>query len=387
MLRKGRGLSPARLKDKTAIREVIANAYNLSPSNATTSQIHNLLLGEIAKLPHSAPFIALRYAYCLTSSGEELTTLFQRRQELAGLLHKHPDTIIRYENQAIEHLAILLKDPSHSPQDPPTVNHLRLKQLDVQEKVIRQTATASLTGLLPIANHAPELVAYLERSTRPYLDTVISIKFLPSRRGKDWYRLEIGYSFRGVRDTFRLAIVTHSEDGEQLIAQGLIDEFHMLNDHKDPQREIRTTINTTRFTAHNRDNNTQKSFRFHELSPTEANTLLQSASQAPKDQCRFLEVSIPLEWQQENIRYEYQNAFNMRDDIHYAYWYAPSMMYLKKLTFDYSQFPLAPTWNFAVIPFLGNIAGESSRTPFSFVTRPNSWIMPGHGIALTWGDK
>lgn len=386
-LRKGRGLSPAKLEDKMAIRQVIANANNLSPNNATTSQIHSLFLAEIAKLPRSAPFTALRYAYCLIDDAKEASTLFQRRQELARLLHKHSDTIIRYENQAIEHFAILLKDLSHSPQDLPATTQPYAKQLDAQEKIIRQTATASLTGLLPIANYAPQLVAYLERSTRPYLDTTINIKFLPSRRGKDWYRLEVGYSFHGVRDTFRLAIVTRGEDGEHLIAEGLIDEFHMLNDHKDPQREIRTTINTTKFTAYNRDSNTRKSFRFHELSQAEAKTLLQSASQPPKDQCRFLEVSIPPEWQQENIRYEYQNAFNMRDDIHYAYWYAPSMMYLNKLTFDYSQFPLAPTWNFAVIPFLGNIAGESTRTPFSFTTHPNSWIMPGHGIALMWGDQ
>lgn len=382
-LRKGNGLSPAKLQGKASIQDVIARTHSNS-SSFTNSQIHNILLAEISHLPQGPASTALRYALCLDDTIQTRDTLFQRRRELADKLGKHPDTIIRYENQAIHTLALQLEEststvPPHPPQD--TNDH------QLQTKALHTAAVASLSGLLPIATHAPELVNYLEQSQRPYLEMNIDITFSPSPRGASWYRIETAYHFQGKRSAFRLAIVLDDEDGEYLIAQGLIDDFHKLNDHIDPKREIRTIINGSRFIAYDRMAATQKLLRFHELDPAEVSLLLQSVGKPLKSYSRFLEVTIPPRWQKENINYEYKSAFSLRDDIHYAYWYAPSMMFLKKITFDYSQFPGASSWNFIVMPFLGNITAESARTSHAFIARPNNWIMPGHGIALMWEAK
>lgn len=388
LLRKGRGLTPAKLHNKMLIRDIMSRTS--STHNPTNSQVHNLLLEEIAKLPKGPITTALHYALNIADPAKESSTLFQRRSELASLLNKHTDTIIRYENQAFHELALLLEERDSN--TPPTTSlkertRPQPSQITAQTKIIRSTATASLTGLLPIGPRGPELITYLEQSQRPYLEVDITITFLPSPRGPNWYRIETAYKFQGLRDAFRLAVVTNDEDGEHLIAQGLIDDFYKLNDHIDPKREIRGIINGSRFTAHDRTNNTQKLLRFRELSPTQTTLLLQSVEEPLNAHCTFLEVTIPLQWQREGIHYEYQSAFSLRDDIHYAYWYAPSMMFLKKLTFNYLEFPNASSWNFTVMPFLGAITSESIRTPHSFTARPNNWIMPGHGIALTWEPK
>ncbi len=128
----------------------------------------------------------------------------------------------------------------------------------------------------------------------------------------------------------------------------------------------------------------QKLFRFQELEQGQADRLLQSTGKPLKAHCRFIEVTIPPQWQAEDVVYEYKNVLNLRDDIHYAYWYAPSMMYLKKLVFDYSSFPNIESWNVVAMPFLGHVGRESTRGSHSFVVHSNSWIMPGHGVALMW---
>lgn len=392
LLRKGRGISSVKLHDKLVLREAIARAISIESGSITDGQVYSFLLMEIAKLPHTTTFTALRYALSLTDEEKVDHTLYQRRRRLSSLLGKHPDTIIRYENQAINDLAAKLEElartsTASAKQTDKASDHGTQKRLTARTAVIRDTAILNLSGLLPIASHAPELVRYLEQSQRPFLEVSIDVKFLPSGRGRDWYRLDVRYVFTGVRETFRLAVVTESQDGERLMTAGLIDEFHKLNDQIDPRQEIRTIINNSRFTAYNHATSKQKLFRFTQLDKALEDTLLQSVDKSLKNQCRFIEVAIPLEWQGEDVTYEYQSTFNLRDDIHYAYWYAPSMMYVKKLTFDYSNFPEIEKWNFVSMPFLGNISDGSTRDTYSLTVRPNSWIMPGHGIALTWEAK
>ena len=391
LLRKGHGISSVKLHDKLILREVIARAIGVENSSVTDSQVYSFLLMEIAKLPHTTAFTALRYSLSLTDEVKIDHTLYQRRRRLSPLLGKHPDTIIRYENQAINDIATRLEELAeafvNSTKQTDGTDGPTQKRLMVRTKVIRDTAVLNLSGLLPIANHAPELVHYLEQSQRPFLDVSIDVKFLSSSRGKDWYRLDVKYVFTGVRETFRLAVVIDSQDGERLMTAGLIDEFHKLNDQIDPRQEIRTIINNSRFTAHNHATSKQKLFRFTQLETSHEDALLQSVDKSLKNQCRFIEVTIPPEWQSEDVTYEYQSTFNLRDDIHYAYWYAPSMMYVKKLTFDYSNFPEIERWNFVSMPFLGNISDSSARDTYSLTVRPNGWIMPGHGIALTWEAK
>lgn len=391
-LRKGQGITLAKIHNTYTIQKTIARALGADSHSITNSQIYSFLLTEIAKLPHTMPYVALRNALGLADDTTHAKSLIERRNHLASHLDKHRDTIIRYENQAINDLSAKLEDLDKDAPDTsgplittskPTLH----KRLDVQNAIIRDTAISNLAGLLPLADRAPELVHALEQSRRPYLEVIIEIKFLPSSRGDNWYRLDVKYVFTGKRDTFRLAVVMDSEDGERLLTQGLIDDFHKLNDHIDPRQEIRTIINNSRFTAYNHASNTQKLLRFSELEPDQADVLLQATDSSLKAQCRFLEIDIPLEWQSDTTTYEYRSTFNLRDDIHYAYWYAPSMMYLKKLMFDYSEFPQVDTWNFVTMPFLGNVTSSSIRHDHTYIVRPNSWIMPGHGIALMWEAK
>lgn len=388
LLRKGQGISTAKLHSATLLRDIAAYANNVDSNSLTNSQVLNFLLTEITKLPHTPNFSALRYAFALEKEAKAYPTLSQRRKLLAQKLNKHPDTIIRYENQAIDELAARLQEaatkPEHTIRAFGTFPPAPSQDVSTQKNIMRDTAVLNIAGLLPVANRAPELVNYLEQSQRPYLEMNVEIKFLPSNRGKDWYRLEVKYTFSGMRDTFRLAIVIESEDGERLMTQGLVDDFYKLNNQIDPRQEIRSIINNSRFIAHNHTTHSQKLFRFHELAADRAHGLLESIGGPLKEQCRFLEIGIPLQWQNKDITYEYRSALNLRDDVHYAYWYAPSMMYLKKLVFDYSQFPRAHTWSFVVMPFLGNVAGESLRGDHTFTVRPNSWVMPGHGVALVW---
>lgn len=391
LLRKGHGISPAKLHNKLLLREIAAQATGVEDNSITDGQIYSFLLIEINKLPHTTAFTALRYALAVADETKIDNTLYQRRRRLASLLKKHPDTIIRYENQAIDDLIAqligLARNFTGSDKSPAS-NHLDSSKRSVTHTaIIRDTAILNLSGLLPIAGRAPELVQYLEQSQRPYLDVTVEVKFLPSSRGVDWYRLDIKYIFTGMRETFRLAVVIESHDGEQLMTAGLIDDFHKLNDRIDPRQEIRTIINNSRFTARNHTTSKQKMFRFLQLEPSHANTLLQSVDRSVKNPCRLIEVTIPPEWRGKDITYEYESTFNLRDDIHYAYWYAPSMMYVKKLVYDYSEFPGIEKWNFVAMPFFGNVSGKSIRDEHSFTVHPNSWIMPGHGIALTWEPR
>lgn len=388
LLRKGRGISPAKMTRCSLLREIAAGAIGVDSNSITNSQVHNLLLAEIAKLPSTPPSMALRYAFSLAEEAKDIGGLTQRRATLAETLNKHTDTIIRYENQAISELALYLVDSHSTTLKPlPYPSHSVTARESQQRNIMRDTTILNLPGFLPVADRAHELVDLLEQSQRPFLEISVEIKFLPSNRGDNWYRLEARYAFSGTRNTFRIAAVMDSRDGERLLAHGLIDEFHELNDKIDPTQEMRSIINTSCFIAHNHAAKSRKLFRFKELEPMQTDRLIQSIGEPLKAQCRLLEVIIPDKWQAEGTTYEYRSTLNLRDDIHYAYWYAPSMMYAKKLVFDYSAFPNIDSWNFIVMPFLGNLVGEGVRTPYSFVAHPNNWIMPGHGIALVWETK
>lgn len=390
-LRKGRGIAPVKMHHKAVLRELAARSIGVDDNKITNSQVYNFLLEGISSFPHTTSFMALRHAFGLSDNSAADTTLSQRRDTMANRLGKHSDTIVRYENQAISDLAAhleVVRENSHplvlSQSSVVSDTHQRI---NAQNNIMRDTIKLNLSGLLPVANRGPELLNYLEQSQRPYLEASVDIKFAPSSRGVDWYRLNVKYVFMGKRDTFRLAIVMDGEDGEQLLVQGLIDDYQKINDTIDPRQEIRTIRNNSSFTAYDPTSKTQKLFRFHELDSAQAQTLVQSTGKPLKAPFRVFEIKLPAKWQADDILYEYHSTFNLRDDIHYVYWYAPSMMFVKKLSFDYSEFPQIDTCNFVIIPLLGNITGNSTRKKHSFVVRPNSWIMPGNGIVVVWESK
>lgn len=385
-LRKGGGLAPARLRNKITIRVFVSRLSNVPLASLTESQMYAFIVKEINQIIDAKGRLALKNA--LGIDHPTTNTLSARRQALAIQLNKHPDTIERYENQGLSELAARLSDPFTAPSSAtplPTVTYTQ--HLEEQVAQARAATVLNLSGLLSLRQGADELVHYLESLHKPYLNTSISISFHPSIRGTNWYKMDVQFIFQGRRDTFRMAVVTANEDGERLMKQGLIDEFQKLNDNANPVREIRAVINNSSFTMQHPHTGKQKLLRFRELAAEYAAQLLQSVEGRLTGMCRLIEVVVPPEWQDDEILYKYSTAINLRDDIHYAYWYAPSMMFVKKFTFDYTNFPDREKWQFIALPFLGHIAGDVfNRSEHSFTLYPNSWLMPGHGIGLMWEE-
>lgn len=384
-LRKGVGLTPVKLTDKPAIRALIARLTNLPLASLTNSQVQAFLLTEIAKITDTRNGRALYNALGL--GAESRPTLSERRAALAARLGKHPDTIERYENYGVieftTHLNTLQPTQTVSFS---SVTTAYVQHLEKQATGLRAATTLGLSGILSLDRGAQELVGFLESSPQPYLDTNIDIMFKPSRRGDNWYCMSLTYTFQSRRETFRIAAVTINEDGERLMKLGLIDEFHKLNYTLGSTREVRSLINNARFTLRRAKSDQQKLLRPKLLSQEQTKPLLQSIGEPLQGPCHIFEITIPHEWRTADTVYEYYSAIDLRlDDIRYAYWYAPSLMYVKRLTFDYSQFPGAGSRQFMALPFLGHIVGDVlDRNKHSFVLHPNSWIMPGHGIGLTW---
>lgn len=383
-LRKGRGLSAIKLNDKHMLRDVISRLGNVPASTLTTGQIYTHLLGELAKLDNSRGKEALRNAFGLESSTS--LTLSDRRRYLATVLGKHPDTIERYENQAILELSTHLAELSAHASPIQSIRSPYLQQLEGQLAMARKATTFNLKGLLSLGERAEEFVQYLEAFRRPYLDTTIEIILKPSRRGSGWYRMEIHYRFQRQSDFYRIAVVTHNADGESLTKLGLIDEFHKINDTIEPTREVRAIARSSKFILHNPAKRRQKLLRFKPVPPETAKQILQSFEKPPLGACHFFEITVPPEWDTPETVFEYHSTLNLREDLRYAYWYTPGIMYVRKLTFDYSDFPDADRQLFKVLTFLGHISGDEMFTPAdrSFTVDLNDWLMPGNGIGLAW---
>lgn len=386
-LRKGEGMTPAKLGEKIVVRTTVARITNASPDGITTSQIYNFLLLELSNLPESDQLRALRNAYGIGTTENQLVI---RRARLAAQLHKHTDTIERYENRAIQELALhLLNRGALKVQDieaTPSRPSLYLQQLTSQAKAARTVASVSLAAHLSLGTHGEDFVRYLEQSRRPYLEASVHLKLIPSARGKEWYCFKLSCTFQGARETFRVAVVLDSSDGEQLMASGLIDDFHQLNDFSNFSREIKAIMASSRLRLRNPAANTQKLVRLHELEGDQAARLIQSAGKTLAKPCWILEGTIPEEWQGEGIIHEHQSIINLRCDENYAYWYSPALMYLKRLTCDFSEFPDADMRRFFLQPFLGHTPGKVVEEKHLYTLVLNDWIMPGHGIVLVWRD-
>lgn len=386
-LRKGTGLNPSKLRDKTALRALVARIHNVPVGSLTGSQVHAFLLAEIAKINTTRNTQALYNAFGIDQHTAD--TLSGRREALALRYDKHPDTIERYENEGVAELAVHLLEQATEHSEPmqlQAVSSAYLQQLEEQAAIVRAATTLNLSGLLSLGKRAEEFVRYLEVYRQPYLDATITIKLKASRRGSGWYRIEVRYSFQGRFTVFRVAAVTNNQDGEELIKLGLIHEFHKLNDTIEPTREMKAIINSSTLTLYNPTTRQQKLLRFEELQPDPAQQLLRSVGKPLAGACRLLEIAIPPQWEAPETIFEYHNTLNLREDLRYAYWYTPGLMYVKKLTLDYSEFPNADKRRLKALPFLGHIGGDDliGDNKHSFTLYPNDWLMPGHGIGLMW---
>ena len=385
LLRKGPGLAPAKISKMPALETIASHIANTPASSLTNHQIYNILITEIAHSPQDIYLDAITNALGIKSS---VPSLLRRRRELAEQLNKHPDTIERYENQGLANLASRLIERGHANNNSefssPQIRTYHLQKLENYTETTRAIATLSLGSHLSVGEHAPSLLAYLQQTQRPYLDALVSINLSSSYRGHDWYKFRLKHTFRGIRETFRIAVVLDNEDGEHLMASGLIDDFHKLIHPDDLRQDIKTIIANSKFLLRNPENNTQKLLRFEELDASAAQRVFQSAATHFARPCRLLEVTIPLEWQTPEIIYEHQSTLHIKSDVQYAYWYSPGMMQLRKLTFDFSEFPDADKRHFFVQTFLGQVSGTFHQDKNLFTLDRTTWVMPGHGLALIW---
>lgn len=385
LLRKGSGLTPAKLYDTPTLQTITSRITNTPVPNLTNHQIYNILITEIAHLPQDIYMDAASNALGIHPSN---TSLLKRRAHLAKKLGKHTDTIERYENRGFASLASRLIERGHTNKatlSPRTTSSHHLQKLERYTKTTQTIAELSLGSHLSLNTpDATDLLSYLQQTQRPYLDAQVSIKLTASHRGNEWYKFFLTRTFRGIRETFRIAVVLSNADGERLMASGLIDDFHKLTHPDDFRQDIKTITTNSKILLKNPGNNTQKLLRFQELDADAAQRILQSAETHFVQPCRLLEVAIPLEWQIADVIYEHRSVLHLKTDEHYAYWYSPGLMHLRKLTFDFSNFPNADQRRFFIQPFLGLSSGEFHQDKRFFILNQNTWLMPGHGITLIW---
>lgn len=384
-LRKGEGLTPIKLQNKPVLRTIAARAVTIPTDQLTNNQVYSFLLEELARLPKNHATLALHTALGLNPIADKLA---MRRSHLALQLKKHADTIERYENQALQDFAAQLIKRSSTPKNHSlSPSSYYLQELEAHTQTLRAITTAGLSRHLSLEGHGDDLMKYLELSRRPYLDAAVHMQLLPSSLGDKWYRFKLSYSFKGKRETFRVAVVLNSADGENLMASGLVDDFHQLNHFDNPKRDIKAISANSKFIVKNPTANTQKLLRLRELDHKETALVLRSTSKPLAQPCWILGVTIPREWQAPDSVYEHHSVINLDTEEHYAYWYAPALMYLKRLTFDFSEFPRSGAWNFSLQPFLGHSPGTIIAEKNLYTLHLNNWIMPGHGIILLWKEK
>ncbi|HEX6258099.1 MAG TPA: hypothetical protein VFZ48_01310 [Candidatus Saccharimonadales bacterium] len=384
-LRKGKGIAALRLHNKPTLRTIAARSLAISPDSLTDSQLYIFLTSELSSMGTDHTIIALQNALGISASHD---TLSERRRHLSALTAKHPDTIERYENEGISKFAAYLAErdllaPVNNDTSP--VSPLYLRELEAQAQATRTMTVTGLTHHLSLADYGEELMHYLESPRKPYIDTTVHIALLPSSRGSGWYRFRLTYSFCGGRESFRVAVVLNSADGEQLLANGLIDDYHQLHNPTNPERDIKAIIANSKFMIRNSQTNAQKLLRLRALQTKQAEQVLQSASTPLNDSVWLLHIAVPPRWQTEECTYVYQSLLELQIGS-YAYWYAPTLMLLQQLSLDFSQFPQVDQWEFSLQPFLGHSPGTVAEK-YVYTLHLNNWIMPGHGIMLMWQLK
>lgn len=382
-LRKGRGVTPLKLRDTPLIRTLAAHAANIPTESLTNNQAYSFLLSELAELPFNDSTLALKSALGIDNKLYKKLSL--RRLQLGAKLAKHPDTIERYENQGINNFAahLVMRGALSKADISPQTDYADTKQ---QAKAARDMTVIGLSAHLSLPSHGDDLMKYLEIAGKPYMDTTVHITLLPSNRGDTWYRFRLSYTFQGGRETFRVAVVLNNMDGDQLVANGLVDDYHRLDNPDNARKDIKTILANSKLIIRNTKSNSQKLLRLRELDAEHAERILQSTNVPLASSCRLLEVSIPSQWQNEHCTYEYLSLINL-PIASVAYWYSPMLMFLKKLTLDFSQFPNAHKRDFFLLPFLGHAPGTIQSGQYLYTLNLNNWIMPGHGVVLGWQDK
>lgn len=384
LFRKGQGLTHLKLNETTQLKRVVATHTGLPERELSAGQLHAYLLYEIEKLGRGPKTEALKHAFALTDKNAQ-PTLTERRQDLAFQLGRHPDTIKAYENQALQELAYRLSrvdekivphttKASAAPAERPTPDHLR---------ALKNAATESLTGLYSLGKNGSKILQTLGRSSHPFLDVNYYCALSPSDKGPKWYKFVIKYQFKTARTTFRLGACASPLDTGTLMATGLVDDIIQFDDSADLSHE--TSMEAWRLVVRDTHKNISKTLAFSELSRQDTKNLLEGVWQLDPSHCRILETTVPEEFHNSNVIYEIRATLDLDFDGHYAFWEAPSLMYLNTINIDLSGFSNQGESRFSVKPFLGNLFPaviESEQRIFHLSV--NSWITSGHGVAIIW---
>jgi hypothetical protein len=384
-LRKGEGITTLKLENLTLLPAIIAKAIGLPPQDTSIEQLHAYLIHEVNTLNKELEIMALRNAFGL--EWEKPSTLTKRRLALASKLNKHVDTVEAYENRAIATLARRLI--SYDAQDVKTLPQAIEPSMPAHyfEGALRSLVSKGLGELLQVNTREMELLRCFSPNSQPYLDASVEWLFLPSTRGKDWYSNRIRYTFRRKKDYFRVAVTASSLDCEALMISGVVDEVIKLDRSPYDEFEMTDILQNTRFVV-KETNGRQQLYAFTELSQAVTQHLLTPLWQIDKTDCRIIEVQIPKEKMSDETVFEYWLTYHIQLREQHAYWYSPSLMFLNNITLDISRFPDRKKWDFHILPFFGHVfPGTLESTGDRFTMPANSWIMQGHGIALTWQHK
>jgi len=254
-------------------------------------------------------------------------------------------------------------------------------------KALQRSVSEGLAGLYELGTHGSELLKVLGRHKKPYLDANIICSLVPSSRGDDWYTYDYRYTFYSPKTTFRVGIVTSSQDSGILMKSGLVDEVTELCADADFDQEMPAILSSWRFIMHNTEEGTQSHLWFAELDVTARRELLSSVWQIEADDCRIIEVTLPIEAANPGTMYEVHALTTLRVNERYAYWEAPGLMYVNTITVDVSRFPNREKWQFFIKPFLGTaFQGKLEATGDRYTLPASNWLMLGHGISISWQE-
>lgn len=381
--RKGQGLTHWKLKGATQLRAVVAKHTGLPEKELSASQLYTYVLYEVEKLGSGPMTESLKHALALTGKVTQ-QTLTERREDVAFQLGRHPDTVKAYENQALKELAYRLSRANEKtvplPKTPvlavgqPTPNHV---------KALKNAATESLAGLYSLGKNGTKILQTLGRNSHPFLDVDYWCSLSPSDRGSKWYKFVIRYQFKTAKTTFRLGTCASPLDTGTLMATGLVDDIIQFDDSADLSRE--TSMESWRLVVRDAQKGISKTLTFSELSKQDTKSLLEGVWQLDPNSCRILEVTAPETFRGNDVIYEILATLDLDFNGHYAFWEAPSLMYLNTITIDLSGLSNQDKGRFSVKPFLGNLfptVVESERRIFHLSV--NSWITSGHGVAIIW---
>ncbi|HEX8763082.1 MAG TPA: hypothetical protein VF733_04985 [Candidatus Saccharimonadales bacterium] len=382
--RKGQGLVHWKLKEATYLKKVVAIHLGLPEKELSAGQLYSYLLYEIEKLGQGPATEALRHAFAINRR-DAPRTLTDRREDLALHMGRHPDTVKAYENQAIKELAYRLgradiRTPQSrvaaAPIERATPDHLR---------ALKNAATESITGLYALGENGSKILQTLGRSRQPFLDVDYSCSLSPSERGSEWYKFSFEYRFKTAKTTFRMGACASPLDTSTLMASGVVDDIIQFDDSADLSSEV--LLEGWHLVAHDTQQGTSKVLAFSEVSKQERKNLLDGVWQLDPDKCRILEVTVPDVFRHDAVTYEIRATMQLDINGHYAFWEAPSLMYLNTITIDLSNFgdDAKGGLQCSVKPFLGNLfptVVESERHVFHLSV--NSWITSGHGVAIIW---